>query len=83
MSYVGMTDWCTVGDCTAPIINGTPLCHHIQEEKTMNTPKPQAAKPLAFTPPINKTESFKPIKNDGKNRPLADHPGLAKLRSSK
>jgi hypothetical protein len=25
-------DWCTETGCTAPVIHGTPLCNHDQEE---------------------------------------------------
>lgn len=43
----------------------------------MNTPKPVAPEQMKMTPKLA-APSFKPmpIKNDNKNRPLADHPGL-------
>lgn len=34
-------EWCGIGDCTAPIINGVSLCHHIQEDVMEAVPTPK------------------------------------------
>lgn len=31
--YTGMDEWCNAPECTAPIINGVPLCQHSQEDE--------------------------------------------------
>lgn len=67
MSYV--SDWCvkqndTKDNCTAPIINGVPLCHHdqMQGKPTPNTAL--AGHSMAYPPAV----SPKPVSRPRKER---------------